>query len=269
MTDDEEVGGASQLPKIRPYILGMLDVLGFSKWVETEPLPTIVETYRALIDRAFVRHTARGGLTTVRVQGGHIFALTGPPHVAYFSDTILLWCPLDPPFVDEFVGRCSSIMCEALSMGVPLRGAITIGEAVLDQETSTYIGKPIVEAAMLEKGQDWIGLCLGDSAMWPPFVAQLHGANIIEYPAPMKPAYAEYASPVVVDWPRRWRDDGRGDLAARLAELNKDPAFARYWGNTARFAEHSASQHDWFKFPDKIPADAKLRLIPESEADQS
>jgi hypothetical protein len=94
--------------------------------------------------------------------------------------------------------------------------------------------------------------------MWPPFVAQLHGANIIEYPAPMKPAYAEYASPVVVDWPRRWREDGRGDLAARLAELNRDPAFAKYWDSTARFAEHSASQHDWFKFPDKIPADANF-----------
>jgi hypothetical protein len=262
-----EQKATAESAEIRPWIVGLLDVLGFSAWVEREELSSIVATYRQLVERAFVRYTARGGLASVRVKGGSIFALTGPPHVAYFSDTILLWAPLDRPFVDEFVGRCSSILCEALAMGVPLRGAITIGEAVLDEDTSTYIGRPLVEAAMLEKGQNWIGLCFGESAMWPPFVAQLHGANIIEYPAPMKPAYAEFASPVVVDWPRRWREDGRDDLGARIAELNVDPNFSFYWENAARFAEESAARHDWFKHPDSIPPDACLRLISEDEAD--
>jgi hypothetical protein len=83
-------------------------------------------------------------------------ALTGRPHHAYFSDTILLWCPLVPAFAAIFVERCADMIGEALSMGIPLRGAVTLGDAVLDEKTSTYIGKPIVEAAMLEKGQDWI-----------------------------------------------------------------------------------------------------------------
>lgn len=266
MTDEENLSDQRASPNISRFAFAMFDVLGFSRWVETESLSSILATYRQLIERAVLKPNEKGSLTAFHTPEGQLFAVTGPPEVAYFSDTILLWCPLVPPLVADFVERCGDLMCEALAMNIPLRGAITLGDAVLDNKTNTFIGKPIVEAAMLEKGQDWIGLTLGNTAMWSPFLAQLHGASIIEYSAPMKKGYEQYACPIVVDWPRRWRDKKTEDLANKLDELNKTPAAAKYWNNAKVFAEYSASRHDWFKHPERIPPDAVLRLVPLSKA---
>jgi hypothetical protein len=251
--------------EISRYALALFDVLGFSKWIEREPLDSILAAYRLLIERA-VNANAKGSLSAVQMEDGAIFAVIGPPHHAYFSDTILLWCQLVPPAVADFVERCADLICEALAMGIPLRGAIALGDAVLDEKSSMFIGKPIVEAAMLEKGQDWIGITLGDSAFWSPFLAQQHGASIIEYSAPMKQGYEKYASPIVLDWPRRWRDKNGECPSRKLRELNTDPAASKYWDNAIQFAEYSLSRHDWFKHPESMPADAILRLVPRSQA---
>jgi hypothetical protein len=255
----------TQSPQISRYAFAMFDVLGFSKWVETENLSTILAAYRQLIDRAVLRPNEKGSLSAVHTPEGMIFAVTGAPHHAYFSDTILLWCPLVPALVADFVERCSELMCESLAMNIPLRGAITLGDAVLDNKTNTYIGKPIVEAANLEKSQEWIGLTFGNTAIWSPFLAQQHGANIIEYAAPMKPGYEQYAGPIVVDWPRRWRDKNRGSLISKLDDLKQPRAAAKY-ENAKRFVEYSLANHDWFRHPERIPSDAVLRLVPLSEA---
>jgi len=244
----------------------MFDVLGFSRWVETESLAVILTAYQQLIERAVLKPNEKGGVTAFHTPEGQLLAVTRAPAYAYFSDTILLWCPLAPPLVADFVERCGDLMCEALSMDIPLRGAITLGDAVLDNKTNTYIGKPIVEANNLEKGQDWVGLTLGNSAIWSPFLAQLHGASVIEYSAPMKEKFKAFASPIVVDWPRRWRDKNGSGPTSKLDELNKTPAFAKYWNNAKAFAEYSLSKHDWFKRPEQIPPDAILRLVPLSEA---
>jgi len=248
-------------PKVSRYMFAMFDVLGFSNWVETTDLQTILDTYHLLIERVVTRTNEKGGLSAVQTAEGAVFALTGPPGYAYFSDTIFLWCPLAPPFVDDFVGRCSSMICEALAMDIPLRGALTLGDAVLDSGSNFFVGKPIVEAANLEKGQNWIGLTLGNTAIWSPFLAQIHGTGIIEYPPPMKAGFEKFASPIVVDWPRRWRDSHGCCPASKLQELNEDPSKSLYWSNTIQFAEHSLRKHDWHLRPDEIPEEALLRLV--------
>lgn len=267
MTDNEDQKCESAAPQISRFAFAMFDVLGFSRWVETETLAVILAAYQQLTERAVLKPNEKGSLTAFHTPEGQLLAVTRAPAYAYFSDTILLWCPLAPPLVADFVERCSDLMCEALSMDIPLRGAITLGDAVLDNKTNTYLGKPIVEANYLEKGQDWVGLTLGNSAIWSPFLAQLHGASIIEYPAPMKEKFKECASPIVVDWPRRWRDKNASSPISKLDELNKTPGFEKYWNNARAFAEYSLSKHDWFKHPDQIPPDAILRLVPRSEAE--
>lgn len=266
MADEKDQCDKCATPEISRFAFAMFDVLGFSRWVENESLSSIVTAYRQLIERAVLKPNEKGSLTAFHTPEGQLFAVTGAPHYAYFSDTILLWCPLVPPLVADFVERCGDLMCEALAMNIPLRGAITLGDAVLDNKTNTYIGKPIVEATNLEKGQDWVGLTLGNTAMWSPFLAQLHGASIIEYSAPMKEGCQQYAAPIVVDWPRRWRDKNTSSPISKLDELNKNPDFAKYWNNAKAFAEYSLLKHDWFKHPDQIPPDAILRLVPLSEA---
>jgi len=253
-------------PEISRFAFAMFDVLGFSRWVKTESLQIILDSYHLLIEKAVIRPNEKGSLSAVQTHEGMLFAIGKAPSYAYFSDTILLWCPLIPVAVGDFVERCSDLMCEALAMNIPLRGAITLGDAVLDSKANYFIGDPIVEASNLEKGQNWIGLTFGESAVWSPFLTQLHGTAIIEYPAPMKEKFKEYASPIVVDWPRRWRDNHGNCPSVKLRELNTNPDFSSYWENTISFAEYSLKKHDWHKRPEEIPPEAVLRLVSRAEA---
>lgn len=254
-------------PEVSRFAFAMFDVLGFSNWIKNVGLQTILDSYHSLIERAVIRPNKEGSLSAVQTSEGALLAVTRAPSYAYFSDTILLWCPLSPPLVGDFVERCCDLICEALAMGIPLRGALTLGDAVLDGKSGFFLGKPIVEAANLEKGQNWIGLTFGNSAIWSPFLAQLHGTVIIEYAPPMKEKYKNYASPVVLDWPRRWRDI-HGECPSRaLRVLNTNPEFSPYWENAIRFCEFSLQKHDWHLRPDEIPDDAILRLVSREDAE--
>jgi hypothetical protein len=253
-------------PEISRFAFAMFDVLGFSCWLESVGLQSVLDTYHLLIERVVIRPNEKGGLSALQTPEGAIFAITGPPGYAYFSDTILLWHPLVPAFVDDFVTRCSELICEALAIGIPLRGAITLGDAVLSGESSFFLGMPIVEAAKLEKAQNWIGLTFGQSALWSPFLAQIHGTAIIEYLPPTKEDSKRYASPIVLDWPRRWRDRYGECPTAKLSELNKEPKFALYWENTIEFARFSLAKHDWHLRPDEISPDALLQIVPREDA---
>lgn len=253
-------------PKISRFVFAMFDVLGFSHWVETADLQTVLDTYHTLIVRAILRPNKKGSLSSVQTPEGMLFVVGGPPNYAYFSDTILLWCPLIPPAVGDLVERCSDLICEALTMNIPLRGAITLGDAVLDSDTNFFIGKPIVEAHNLERGQEWIGLTFGNSAVWSPFLAQIHGTVIIEYPPPMKEEAKKYSSPIVLDWPRRWRDKHGQCPSIKLRELNTKPKFACKWDNTIKFAQFSLGKHDWHLRPEEIPKEALLKLVTRKDA---
>ena len=253
-------------PEISRFMFAMFDVLGFSEWIKSVGLQSALDSYHRLIERVVVQGTARG-LTAVKTTEGGIFALTGPPGYAYFSDTILLWQPLKPPFVDIFVGQCSELICEALAMDIPLRGALALGDAVLDSESRFYLGEPVVEAANLEKAQNWIGLTFGQSALWSPFLAQLDGTAIIEYEPPTKESLRHWSSPIVLDWPRRWRDKHGQGPSSKLRELNRDPLYSSYWENTIKFAEYSLAKHDWHLRPEEVPSDALLKLVPQHDGD--
>lgn len=66
----------------------MFDVLGFSSWVENESLQTILDSYHKLIEVAVTRPNDKGSLSAVQTPEGMLFAVTGAPSYAYFSDTI-------------------------------------------------------------------------------------------------------------------------------------------------------------------------------------
>jgi len=253
-------------PEISRFAFAMFDVLGFSRWVESTSLQTILDSYHSLIEKAVTKPNDKGALGAVQTPEGALFVVTGPPNYAYFSDTILLWCPLVPPLVDDFVGRCRDLICEALAMDIPLRGALTLGDAVLDSKSNFFIGEPIVEAANLEKGQNWVGLTFGNTAVWSPFLSQVHGTAIIEYPPPMKADLQKFASPIVIDWPRRWRDIHGECPTAKLRELNKVPEKSLYWENSIKFAEYSLQKNDWHLRPNEISDDAILRLVSRKDA---
>jgi hypothetical protein len=131
MTAKDKPETSTPKPVISRFAFAMFDVLGFSEWVINVDLQTILDSYHTLVNRAVVRPNEKGSLTSVQTPEGALLSVTRAPNYAYFSDTILLWCPLMPPLVGDFVERCSDLICEALKMNIPLRGAITLGDAVL------------------------------------------------------------------------------------------------------------------------------------------
>ena len=253
-------------PEVSRYMFAMFDVLGFSRWMRTAGLQAVLDAYHLLIEKVVMPTGENGGLSAIQTPDGALFAVTGPPGYAYFSDTILMCQPLVPAFVDDFISRCGDLVCEALAMDIPLRGALTLGDAVLSTVSDFYLGEPVIEAANLEKAQNWIGLTFGKTAVWSPFLAQMHGTSIIEYEPPTKEHLRDFALPIVLDWPRKWRGKFGHCPTAKLRELNSDPHYSTYWDNTIAFAEYSLAKHDWHLRPEEIPLNALLRLVSWNDA---
>ena len=139
MTQKNPTNASVPKPEISRYALVMFDILGFSSWLETAGIQTVLDSYHALIERAVVKPNEKGGLGAVQTPEGALFVVSGPTSYAYGSDTLLMWCPLVPELVGDFVERCSDLICEALTMNIPLRGAITLGDAVLDSKSNFFL----------------------------------------------------------------------------------------------------------------------------------
>ncbi len=250
-----------------PWMLGLFDVLGFSDRIASDGPEKVYEAYRRLIERA-VQKEGQWCIGAMRMPGesGRVPTMGFVDvRYAYFSDTIMLWLPLHPMFAGPFLQRCADLVCEGLLAGIPLRGAVSLGEGYMHKRSGTYIGSMVVEAARLEAAQNWIGAGLGPSATWPNFMAEVSPTQIIEYEVPVKPGMESLRSPIALDWPRRWRDTEAGSLQDRLRELTPEGRHSVYYEQAAAFARWSEQHHDWHNAPDDRTGFKHLRMIPESD----
>ncbi len=88
------------------------------------------------------------------------------PHifkVAVFSDSIFVFT--DDETEDSLIDLCEFcflIYREFLRQGLPLRGGIARGEAIVMPEESLYLGKAIVDAWIIEQSLDLTGIVLAE-----------------------------------------------------------------------------------------------------------
>jgi hypothetical protein len=123
-----------------------------------------------------------------------------------------------------------------------------------------YLGEPIIDAHELEEAQEWIGVSFAPSGTWSPFVAELNPIQIIEYEASIKKGKEDLRSPIVLDWPRRWRDSKTEPLSEVLIELNTSERYSRYYKNTQAFVRYSEKHHDWHLKTDEENGFKYLRM---------
>jgi hypothetical protein len=224
----------------RAYLMGLFDVLGFSALLQEKGLDYINDLYEKLISEAVTKEAMRS-IAMVRLNDREscstMFDL--PVRHAHFSDTVILWVPLVQHFISPFLARCADLVSEALKIGLPLRGAISAGEAVLHQKTSTYLGEPIVEAARLEHAQDWIGVSLGLSMLASDISREFDPNLVIPYTVPTKPRTSHLLSGLVLDWPQRFRRLKTPSVNEALRSLNISAEHSHYYDNAAEFAEFS------------------------------
>ena len=134
-----------------------------------------------------------------------------------------------------------------LESELPLRGAIAVGEVILDADNGIFLGDPLVEVARTERTQQWIGASFGPSFAKPAFNDGFHLHTIMPYKSHYKDRASEFATGMTVDWPRRWREGRKTDPRPVLKILDRDPAFSAYYSRTEAFVGFSEENHDWFR----------------------
>ena len=226
--------------EIRRYIIGVFDVLGFSALLESEGLETVMDLYARLISEAVTKPAMRTHniIRLSETEAGSIIGALPVQH-AHFSDTILLWVPLVQHFIAPFLARCADMVCEALQMSLPLRGAVAAGQAVMHPASGTFIGTPIVEAAKLEQAQDWLGVSLGTSMLAADVSHEFDPTLVVPYRVPLKRGRIKVPSGLALDWPHRYRTRYGTDPIANIQQINRSPAHSVYYENAVKFAAFS------------------------------
>lgn len=271
------------------YFVALFDVLGFEQRLKKLGLPGMLARYEALIEVVNFRkkhvqhvfHTLSFSEGAYWTSEGDLFLFT-ETHGTYASDSILLWgnrtwpdardlsdeelqhnaadpahgWKYHPVPCDNFLDVCNELMCRAVEIGLPLRGAIAIGDAVLDQERGIFLGKPIVDAARLENGQRLIGtsFCSTSSDLIvPPRFS-------IDLKRHIKDSHLELTTGAMLDWPRHWRRTRRASLYDGVSALNTDPQYAQYYENTFDLIDASQAVAD--QFEDRLETSIRTQYAP-------
>jgi hypothetical protein len=228
-------------------LLFFFDVLGFSERVRELGLEAIHAKYEELLERV---HREGSQLVLDAGPDGVAFVCSISWRMTYFSDTILLWTDYSrgPLIMNAARGVACRFFCDCLQMGLPLRGAMACGPAIMDADRGIYLGEPIVDAARAEAAQSCAGIGIANS--WGHHFGGALGRaeGLLEYSDHMKPGREEALASIVLDWPRMWRDDPRykdGDLEAIFASLSR-PGFESYWDRTRELVAFSVVNEDWF-----------------------
>ena len=266
------------------YQIALFDILGFEGRLAARGLTSIADAYEVLISdvEARNRHMAKlfGPIGFAEApywtSDGDVF-IFNKIFGAFASDSILLWAhrtwpdvrdkkqedlvrlannPADgwkahPIPCDNFLDTCNEVMCQGLEVGLPLRGAIAMGEAILDENRRVFLGQPIVDAARMEKAQRFVGASLCSS-----FTSQTIPKRFtLPFNEHLKDSPPAMWSGLTLDWPRHWRNTRHDDAKERVAALDIQPNYSRYYTTTLRLIDASnalGTQHE-------SPSDISIR----------
>lgn len=147
----------------------------------------------------------------------------------------------------SYLQTCMEFFCQAILAGIPLRGCLATGIALMDQDKSIFFGKPLVEAARGETAQDALGIAYGRS--FNNYHPVYHD-YFIPYLGHMKDdtRKTKFLSPMVLDWPRYWRNSSAYkdiSLVDCIRKMDTKQGFTKYYRNAIKFVEFSEKHENW------------------------
>lgn len=263
------------------YSVALFDVLGFEAKLERLGLAEILRRYEELIARIEAREAHMSWLFQHlgfheapywnSSQGLFIFnKIQG----AYASDTLLLWSnrtwpeartktpeeleelskdasigwQASPVPTDNFLEECNELMCHALEVGLPLRGAVSMGQGVFDGDRRLFLGAPLVEVARMESAQEFIG-----AGLCKAFREQIIPKRYyLEFEGHLKEGGCRHWGGAVLDWPRHWRNTRRERLEDVVKALDTSPDHSVCYRNTLKLIEFSAQFADQHQEPEDM-----------------
>lgn len=240
-------------------LLAFFDILGTSKLLNDGEYQKVYDFYSEMVKLCSdsqtpiaIRNPLYGKRSLFPKLNGVMAGLAGfdtPYHIisydlhhAFFSDTFLLWIETDEflqPTLSGFLEKCCIVFCEAIHRGIPLRGVISVGSAIMDEENQIYLGKPLAEAAKAEPQQNWIGIGLGRSIQ---NIHQMDTKYLLPYFNHIKPLKNEKEQLLggwVLDWPSWWHHEYEDDVTTFINNMNTDEKFSCYYSNCLSFVEVS------------------------------
>lgn len=249
------------------YQVALFDILGFESRLQAWGLEEMRRRYEALIWRiAQIQIQMTRVFEDMKFREAPYWTKEGVSivnriHGAYASDSLLLWANRTWPEArgaspqelqeisksktagwrsspipcDNFMDACNEILCHGLEVGLPLRGALSMGDAVFDERKRLYLGYTMVEAARLEKAQRFIG-----GGLCKSFRNQIIPRRYyLEFDRHLKHDGCAQWGGAVLDWPRHWRNTRGSDPTALVAEMNTSSAHKDYYQHTLRSIEAS------------------------------
>ena len=147
-------------------VIAFLDILGFSDLVSNNDHATLLNLYKSLVESPVKTHNLlaenQKRIQNERFRGEVPFSGL---RIVNISDSLILWIDnsKETSLLDLF-SSVRTLMTVAIGMGIPLRGAITIGDFdVLENSGNiSIVGKALVNAYKIEKSQEWSGCIIDD-----------------------------------------------------------------------------------------------------------
>jgi hypothetical protein len=183
--------------------VSFMDILGFGTFVESNDIKTVLHSLRLTL--SMVPVVCKLGTFANDTRKFHITASDPKLHVFSFSDTFVLISEDDSlASFFQIVAGTSIFSSYLFAAKLPVRGAITCGEAEFIPGTSHLVGRAIIRAARLEKCQDWFGVLLDADMLSEdrrkllsvPFLKPL----VVQYDVPFKPGSDLRNPSQVINW---------------------------------------------------------------------
>lgn len=270
------------------YFVALFDVLGFESQLARLKLEGMLQKYEELITIVNAKNDEHSRYRKGNFHGAFWLKIEGEDGVhpivlheiagAYASDSIIVWAnrrllgiparivtesegmTFQSPYVysDPFLDVCSEIMCHAIEIGLPLRGGISTGAAVLERDSNIYLGEPIIDAARIEHKHNFIGVSFHKNY---DALAKFEKYSLA-YNKDFKDDPKGLLSGNVLDWPRYWRSTRGSDIARAIERIDNADHYSQYYKNTLRFVQYSIDNEKPL-----LPADVNM-VFPNIQASE-
>lgn len=246
--------------KRKNIVLAFFDILGTSQKIKSGHYDKIYDFYSYMADLCSAEEIPISfSKLPGHINDGADIVLSIPMKHAFFSDTFIIWIEYEQCFgmsLRGFFEKCMNIFIEAIKRGIPLRGAISRGDAIMDEGKKLYLGEPIVEAARAEAIQNWLGigltkscqeLSVSEARMLLPYTEHIKESHINN----IKEEKDILFTNCVLDWPKYWRETQKDDVNPLIERMNNDCVFSSYYDNAIKFVNYSKENSEFWE--DKLP----------------
>lgn len=229
----------NKIPKEKEIVLAFFDILGSSKRLMNNEYQKVYEFYQYMVKLCSDTEVALSTPGAFHNIPQYDVLVMHPMHHAFFSDTFILWVEYRefPPIgIAGFYEKCSIIFIEALKKGIPLRGSIAKGTAIMDEENKLYLGKPLAEAAKSESEQQWLGVGLTSSIEYSQLSEMKY---LFPYQEHIKQNSESLFNGAVLNWPRYFRETENCEPDSYIDKMNTDSKYSLYYEITNKFITFS------------------------------